>query len=188
MTDRDDGQLMTAYAGGDAVAFEQLYARHKQALYRYVRNSCGNEAVAHELYQDIWLNIIKGRNTYQAQSPFNAWLYRIARNRLIDHYRQQPAIADSPLDPNMPTSQMSPLVITPLTPEEMTHLSERSDVLHTALQTLPVAQREAMLLRHIAGMSLQEIAELLDEGAETIKSRLRYATARLRTVLQELSH
>lgn len=187
MTDKDDGQLMKAYAGGDVTAFEQLYARHKQALFRYVRNSCGNEAVAHELYQDIWLHVIKARTTYHAESPFHAWLYRIARNRLIDHYRQQPEIADSPLDPNMPASRMSNLVVAPLTPHEIADLTERAQILHAALQSLPAAQREAVLLRHIAGMSLQEVADLLDEGAETIKSRLRYATAKLRSQLQELS-
>ena len=186
-TDRDDAQLMRAYAHGDAAAFEQLYARHKQALFRYVRNSCGNEAVAHELYQDIWLHVIKGRSTYHAESPFNAWLYRIARNRLIDHYRKQPAIADSPLDPNLPVSQLSNLVTTPLRPDEIADLSERAHVLHAAVQALPAAQREAVLLRHIAGMSLQEVADLLGEGTETIKSRLRYATAKLRSHLQELS-
>ncbi len=187
MTDRDDAQLMRAYASGDASAFEPLYTRHKQALFRYVRQSCDNEAVAHELYQDIWLHVIKGRSSYHAQSPFNAWLYRIARNRLIDHYRKQPAMADSPLDPNLSVAQLSNLVTTPLRPDEIADLSERADVLHVAVQSLPAAQREAVLLRHIAGMSLQEVAELLGEGAETIKSRLRYGTAKLRLHLQELS-
>ena len=187
MTDQDDAHLMRAYANGDASAFEPLYTRHKQALFRYVRKSCDNEAVAHELYQDIWLHVIKGRRTYQAQSPFNAWLYRIARNRLIDHYRKQPVMPDCPLDPNLPVAQLSNLVTTPLRPDEIADLSERADVLHVAVQALPAAQREAVLLRHIAGMSLQEVAELLGEGAETIKSRLRYATAKLRSHLQELS-
>lgn len=188
MRDRDDSQLMRAYADGDATAFEPLYTRHKQALFRYVRHSCSNEAVAHELFQDIWLHLIKGRTTYHEASPFKAWLYRIARNRLIDHYRQQPAIADSPLDHDLPVSHMSNLVTTPLTPLEIADLSERANVLHAAVQDLPAAQREAVLLRHIAGMSLQEIADHLGEGAETIKSRLRYATAKLRLHLQELSH
>lgn len=178
---------MKAYADGDTAAFETLYTRHKQALFRYVRHSCNNEAVAHELYQDIWLHVVKGRESYRLESPFRAWLYRIARNRLIDHYRQQPALADSALDPESNISQLSTLTTTPLTPEEVAVLGQRIQVLHAALQNLPTAQRESMLLRYIAGMSVKEISELVSEGAETIKSRLRYATAKLRLQLKELS-
>lgn len=74
MTDKEGIQLMRAYTDGDAAAFEALYARHKQALFGYVRQSCSNEAEAHELYQDILLRVIKGRSTYHEASPFKAWL------------------------------------------------------------------------------------------------------------------
>ncbi|WP_157736283.1 sigma-70 family RNA polymerase sigma factor [Granulosicoccus antarcticus] len=187
-TDMDeDGQLMKAYAGGDAAAFETLYSRHKQPLFRFVKNSCGNEAIAHELYQDIWLHVIKGRSSYRLESPFRAWLYRIARNRLIDHYRQQPVLADSSFDPDTHVISLSTMTSAPLTPDEIAELGERAQVLHAALQTLPATQRESLLLRYIAGMSLKEVAAIVNEGTETIKSRLRYATAKLRTQLKELS-
>lgn len=176
---------MLAYAGGDAAAFEQLYSRHKSALYQFIFHSCNHEATARELYQDVWLRVIKARQNYQSQAPFNAWLYRIARHRLIDHYRQQQrAPLTESHDDNQPfTATLSPL---PLQPDEIAHLSERADALQDALMTLPDDQREAVLLRHAAGMSVAEIAGLVDTGAETVKSRLRYAVKKLRSCLREI--
>lgn len=184
--DLDECQLMAAYADGDAAAFEQLHARHRQNLFRFVENSCGNPALAHELYQDIWMNVIRSRQSYRLEVPFNAWLYRIARNRLVDHYRQQRMVM-SDVDVDTQASTLSVLMPGTLTPEEVAIMSQRTELLGTALQSLPEAQREAILLRHIAGMSLSEVASVVDQGMETVKSRLRYGTSRLRSLLQELS-
>ncbi len=180
---------MLAYARGDAEAFDRLYARHGQPLYRFVKRSCASEALAHELYQDIWMRVIHARKTYSPEAPFRAWLFRIARNRLTDHYRQQSRIDshETAEDPDAMASQVSPLTSTPLSPEVVASLGQESEVLERALQQLPAVQREAVLLRHMVGMSVKEIAEVMDQGAETIKSRLRYGTARLRLILQELA-
>ena len=188
-TEQEDRDLMLAYARGDAAAFDALYARHSVALYRFLKNSCSSEALAHELYQDIWLRVIKARQNYSQESPFNAWLYRIARNRLTDHYRQQSRIDahETAQDPDSPMSSVSTLVSSPLSPEVVASLGQQREALDHALQQLPATQREALLLRHIVGMSVKEVAEMLDQGAETVKSRLRYGTARLRSLLQELS-
>ena len=87
-TDDDaDETLMLRYRDGDAGAFEHLYARHKGSLYRYLLRQCGQPAVAEELFQDIWLKLIAARGGYAVQAKFSTWLYRIAHNRLVDHYR-----------------------------------------------------------------------------------------------------
>ncbi len=188
-SEQEDGDLMLAYAKGDAAAFDHLYANHGASLYRFVKSSCASEALAHELYQDIWLRVIHSRKTYSPEAPFRAWLFRIARNRLTDHYRQQSRIDahETAEDPEAPASPLSPLTSTPLSPEVIASLAQESDRLAGALQQLPVVQREAVLLRHMVGMSVKEIAEVMDQGAETVKSRLRYGTARLRLILQESS-
>ena len=177
---------MLAYVGGNTKAFESLYSRHKRALYQYLLNSCGNDALAHELYQDIWLRVVNRRNSYSADAPFNAWLYRIARNRLIDHHRQHSASDNRHLYMDEQNFPIATLVNQPLSPDEIASLTQRADVLTTAIQKLPPAQREAILLRHIAGMTVNEVAEFVNEGAETVKSRLRYAVAKIRSQLQEL--
>lgn len=183
----DDAQLMLAYASGDADAFEVLYGRHKRALLQYMTNSCGSEAIASEMFQDVWLKVINGRDTYQAHSPFNAWLFRIARHRLIDHYRSQGRVPPMENINDDTTKNVLQFSHSPLTPEQLASINQRENELYNALQQLPEVQREAVLLRHIAGMSIAEIASVVETGTETIKSRLRYAISKLRTMLEVLS-
>src|SRR5258708_29343719 len=82
-----DEQLMLAYAGGDAGAFEALYARHKGALFRFVLRSVKARGEAEELFQEIWMRAIEARGRYAPQAKFSTWLYTIAHNRLVDHWR-----------------------------------------------------------------------------------------------------
>src|SRR5712691_7818817 len=82
-----DEELMLAYAAGDAAAFDALYARHKGGVYRYLLRQCRQAGVADELFQDVWMNLIRSRASYTPTAKFTTWLYRIAHNRLIDHYR-----------------------------------------------------------------------------------------------------
>jgi len=183
----DDGQLMLAYGQGDAAAFEQLYTRYKQPLYQFMINSCDGEATAKELFQEVWVRVIKSRVSFKNDSPFNAWLFRIARNIVIDNYRSKGRRPVTESIDDTESSNVAPLKSTSLSPEQMAVLQQREGVLYDALQQLPEAQREAILLRHIAGLNIAEIAELLDTGLETIKSRLRYATSKLRLLLEEMS-
>lgn len=181
-----DKQLMLSYRDGDSDAFNELYRRHRVALYRFINNSCKTEAAASELFQDVWTSVINARQTYEGAAPFNAWLYRIARNKLTDYYRankiqQQTTTLNEESDTSVAQLQV------PLQPDELAELANKSDVLHSALNTLPTEQRDAMLLKHVAGFTLEEIATQFEENTETIKSRLRYATAKLRKQLRVLS-
>ncbi len=179
-----DKSLMLAYADGDTEAFETLYQRHRRGLYRYVLHSCGNEADAAEIYQDIWLKLVNGREAYQADAPFTAWLYRIAKNRLVDHYRQHGKIDTEEFD----DQQSDITMIAPaLQPDEVARVREKREVLQNALDTLPEGQRDVVLQRHVAGLSLAEMSKLNGEKAETVKSRLRYALVKLRSQLREQS-
>src|SRR4051812_29685655 len=82
-----DEQLMLDYAAGDAAAFDALYARHKGTLYRFVRRSVMENAQADELFQDVWMRVIEARIRYSPQARFTTWLYAIAHNRIVDHWR-----------------------------------------------------------------------------------------------------
>jgi RNA polymerase sigma-70 factor (ECF subfamily) len=82
-----DEQLMLAYAGGDAAAFEALYARHKGPLFRFVLRSVKGQAQAEELFQEVWMRAIEARARYRPEAKFSTWLYTIAHNRLVDHWR-----------------------------------------------------------------------------------------------------
>jgi RNA polymerase sigma-70 factor (ECF subfamily) len=179
-TDEDaDATLMLCYRDGDADAFARLYARHKGPLYRYLLRQCGQPAVAEELFQDVWLKLIAARSGYTVQARFTTWLYRIAHNRLVDYYRASARglplsyADDCPEWAEIPAPEG-------VQPEVREDRRRQSEHLLALLAELPEAQREAMLLKEEAGLSLEEIAQATGTGRETVKSRLRYALARLR--------
>ena len=82
--DVDDAELMLRYRAGDVSAFETVYRRHKDGLYRYFLRHTNNAAAADDLYQEAWTKIIAARHRYQASAKFTTYLYRVANNCFID--------------------------------------------------------------------------------------------------------
>jgi RNA polymerase sigma-70 factor (ECF subfamily) len=172
-----DARLMLAYARGDTVAFEQLYLKHKNGLFRFFLRQCGNQALAEELYQDVWVRVIDARLRYEAKAKFSTWLYRIAHNILTDHYRKPVEEALSE-DTEIPASRTD-------NPETILSGQEKLARYRAMIQALPDEQREVFLLKEEAGMSLEDIARITGENFETVKSRLRYAAGKLKQALEE---
>ncbi len=175
-----DEELMLLYGGGDAAAFDALYARHKGGLYRFLLRQCREQALAEELFQDVWMNLGRARARYTVQAKFTTWLYRLAHNRLIDHYRQRAqAVVTSfdeeggPVLEDLADDREQP-------PETAYDVKQQAAELLKQLGDLPAPQREAFLLQQEGGMSVEEVAAATGVSRETAKSRLRYATARLR--------
>ena len=179
-TDADE-TLMLCYRDGegDTDAFARLYARHKGPLYRYLLRQCGQPAVAEELFQDVWLKLIAGRAGYTVQAKFTTWLYRLAHNRLIDHYRASARRLPASYADDCPEWAEIPAPVE-TQPEHQEDRRRQAERLLELLAELPEAQREAFLLKEEAGLSLEAIAQATGTGRETVKSRLRYALARLR--------
>jgi RNA polymerase sigma-70 factor, ECF subfamily len=175
-----DEELMMLYREGDASAFEVLYMRHKGPLYRFVLRQCSDRNTAEELFQEIWMNLIQGRERYEVKAKFTSYLYTIARNRVIDYYRKQgnDGFDADPVDINSLSARQTQ------EPEQQLELQRHTERLLSAIADLPALQREALLLREEAGMSLQEIATLTSVNTETVKSRLRYAVKKLHQVMK----
>ena len=87
-TSLDDSALMLRYKDGDEAAFEQLYRRHNDALYRYLLRLCRNQHTAEDLYQETWSKIIRSRSRYRPTAKFTTFLFRVAHNSFIDHIRR----------------------------------------------------------------------------------------------------
>jgi RNA polymerase sigma-70 factor (ECF subfamily) len=171
-----DEKLMLAYRGGDAGAFERLYARHRGGLFRFVLRSVPQRATAEELFQEIWIRVIEARERYVAKARFTTWLYTIAHNRLIDHWRQRGlSLVGAEEGDAVPDSRHDPAV--------RVEGREMLARLAQALESLPVLQREAFLLHEEAGLSIAEIAATTGCDEEAAKSRLRYATAKLKAAV-----
>jgi RNA polymerase sigma-70 factor, ECF subfamily len=180
-----DEELMLRYGSGDAAAFDLLYSRHRGGVFRYLLRQCGSRAGAEELMQDVWLNLIQARGRYQVEAKFTTWLYTLAHNRLIDHFRrhQGPKLVsldgdgeDDPMElPAQGTSQ----------PERQAQGRQQAAHLLWLVESLPAVQREAFLLHEEGGLSLEQIAEVTGAGRETVKSRLRYALDKLREGMKD---
>ena len=187
--DPSDEALMLAYAGGRASAFDTLYRRHRASVYRYLLRQCGQRSVADELMQDVWMRVIRGRREYAPTARLATWLYTLAHNRLIDHWRAAGLRATLSTDAEdcenahaIPEISASPVD----EPERRAANHEMAKRLQAALNALPILQRDAFLLQHESGLSLAEIAAVSDVGIETVKSRLRYAVAKLRESLRDV--
>jgi len=174
-----DENLMLSYCNGDADAFEVLYQRHKSPLYRFILRQSGQEFVE-ELFQDIWLKVINSRMSYQVTASFKTWLYHIARNRIIDHYRRQnfrPVNNDS--------DKLSAISVDEhVQPENQLEAGNQHELLMVAIAKLPRDQKEAFLLKEEVGLGIEEIANITGVSYEAAKSRLRYAFKKLRDQLE----
>jgi RNA polymerase sigma-70 factor (ECF subfamily) len=180
MAPDDDGELMLRYARGDMRAFETLYRRHRNTLYGYLARQTRNTDTANDLFQEVWSKVIASRERYAQRAQFRPFLYRIARNCFIDHCRRSAVRnesngAEDGWEGKLPGSEQDK----PDTRAEQAQLTARY---RAALSALPAEQRDVFLL-YESGLSLDEIATISAVGAETAKSRLRYAVRKLRATL-----
>ena len=180
-----DEALMLAYAAGDAAAFDRLYARHRGPLYRYVLRQVRDAGAAEELFQDVWMNAIRARASYAPTAKFTTWLYTLAHHRVVDHWRQRGGVALVSLDDGDGTGALVDALPGPRTDEPETRVASRmtAERVREAISALPPAQREAFVLHVESELPLADIARITGEGVETVKSRVRYAYAKLRSAL-----
>jgi RNA polymerase sigma-70 factor (ECF subfamily) len=174
-----DEQLMLRYRDGDASAFETLYGRHRGGVFRYVLRQVGLRSTAEEVFQEIWMKIISSRARYRVEARFATFLYHIAHNCVVDHFRRKTPLHLISLDDDEGEALE---VAAPAgeQPERVVALRQSAAKLLNALALLPPEQREVFLLHEEGGLTLEEIATVTSTGRETVKSRLRYALARLR--------
>lgn len=175
----EDSALMLRYRDGDVAAFEVLYRRHKDAVFRYLLRLCQHRDTAEDVFQDVWGKIVKARDSYRPTAKFSTFLYRVAHNCFIDHIRRNKRHTQTAAVE--PDSQPDPADL----PEVETERSLARRRLEVALQELPEEQRDVFLLSEEAGLSLDQIASVTDSNRETAKSRLRYAVNKLRVAIDE---
>ena len=183
-----DETLMFSYRDGDMQAFRELYNRHSQGLYLFIAWRSPRRDWVDEIVQDTWASLHQARARYQHQAAFRTYLFQIARNKLIDQLRQNRRTVlasewrndvDNDADDDGIDRLLDASCDTP-SPETMLETTQQTQLLHAAIRTLPSEQREALVLQQFNGMSLEEIAELVNAPVETVKSRLRYAMKKLR--------
>jgi RNA polymerase sigma factor (sigma-70 family) len=188
MTDTDDSDeaLMARYAGGDAHAFGVLFRRHELRLWRYLERNVGNRASAEELMQEVWFAVARDAARFRAGSSFTAWLFTIARNRMLDFVRSRRGQVS--LDSIGYEAEVlgGRLTTEPASgPFAAVVLQDQAVALRQALSQLPYEQRDAFLLQIEGDLSIEQVAAITHSSFETTKSRLRYARLKLRELLHE---
>jgi RNA polymerase sigma-70 factor (ECF subfamily) len=173
----EDTALMMRYKDGDVAAFETLYRRRKDSLYRYLLRLCLNPAIAEDLFQETWQKIIRARESYRPAAKFSTYLFRVAHNCFIDHVRR--ARRHGEVADDKPDARPHPGE----SPESATERSMARRRLDTALTEIPADQRDAYLLYEEGGLGIDDIALVTGVNRETAKSRLRYAVAKLRLAI-----
>lgn len=168
----DDAGLMARFAAGDGPAFETLYRRHRAGLYNYIRRLTP-PGVTEEIFQDVWMAVVKSSSHYMPTARFTTFLFAIAHRRIADFYRRRRP--EGALSEEMPDDARGP--------DAMAQNAALGAALAAAVSQLPHVQREAFLLRAEGGLSVEEIAEVTGVPYETAKSRLRYANSALRQKL-----
>ncbi len=176
-SDIDDLQLLQDFRAGDLQAFEHLYQRYRQSLFLFLMRRGHRQVEAEELFHDCWLRVIDHQQGFTG-NQFRAWLYTIARNLSIDAMRkQQPQALDE-------STAESPALQSPST-QQVTEGVDCVELIKRSVAELPLEQRDVFLLQHEAGLSLPQIADIMQLGRETVKSRVRYAMQKLRQLMAD---
>src|SRR5882757_7558144 len=187
-----DSTLMLRYRNGDVQAFEQLYTRHKAALYRYLQRMCSSRDAANDVFQEVWSKLIDYREQYQVRAQFKTFLFRIAHHCAVDELRRAGrhdaryaanqshdggAEDNDDIVAQLPAADHEQ-------PEAVLAAMQLSIEFQQALTGLPAEQREVFLLYEESRLSLAEISQITGVNMETAKSRLRYALHKLRATLK----
>jgi RNA polymerase sigma-70 factor (ECF subfamily) len=173
-----DEELMAAYARGDGAAFEALFRRWRDRLFGYLARAFDAPS-AEELFQTLWLRIHRARGQYMPGRALAPWILAAAANLRREEWRRRGSRPEDPEPAPAPNT-------TATSPEEAFLENERAQAVRRALAALPEGQREVIELHRFEGLSFPEIAELLGEGVEAVKSRAFRGYKALRTALAEM--
>jgi RNA polymerase sigma-70 factor (ECF subfamily) len=158
-----EDELVRRACGGDGEAFGQLYELLGDRIYRYVYFRVTDEEMAEDLTSKVFLKAWEHLPDFKkGSSPFIAWLYTIAHNTLIDHYRTDRQAAHLDEITSLPASD-------PL-PDEQTDVRLQNDSLRRALQKLTPTQRDVITMKLIDGMPTDEIAQRMNKSEGAVRA------------------
>ncbi len=165
---QDDGSLVAA-AQRDPADFALLYDRHVQSIYRYVYSRVGSRAAAQDVTSQAFLSALEALPRYRHRGRFEAWLFSIARSKVMDHFRQH-AAASQRAEANLPDAD----------PPEDAVAADDVQSLRVVLRSLPEEERELLRLRYAAGLSFGQVASVLGRKEEAVKKSIYRLLARIR--------
>lgn len=177
-----DAQIMLQVRDGEIGMLGTLFQRHNVALFNYFLRLSAKRAFSEDMVQEVFLRVLKYRQTYRGESEFKVWLFRIARNAWIDHLRKKRFVRFSLDENNLP----EPVSNDPL-PQQVLEEEQRRNLLKQALGQLTPDKREVLVLSRYQDMRYEEIAQVLDCTVSTVKVKVHRALKELRVIVKQMT-
>jgi RNA polymerase sigma-70 factor, ECF subfamily len=177
----NDASLVEKFRNGDTHAFNLLVNRWQEPIFRFTYGYFGNISDSDDVTQKTFIKAYQKIESLKETEKFSAWLYRIANHLCIDQTRQNHRRESSLLENWKKNSE----TVSPITPEITLEKNELSLLIHKALLSIPDDQRTVIILKEYEGLKFREIAEILEESENTIKSRMYYGLKALRKVFKK---
>ena len=175
-----DAELIGRVLGGDTDSFEDLVRRYQTSLHRYALGMLGDRDVATDVVQDGFIKAYTQLGACRDTSRFDSWLFRIVRNAALDRLKSRSR-------KSVPIEDIVAFAPDRDGPETRLENAELGREVWAALERLPEIQREAFLLKHVEGLSYEEIAERLQVSISALKMRVKRAREELQESLRSLS-
>jgi RNA polymerase sigma factor, sigma-70 family len=177
--------LIEELRSGSVDAAERLFSKYQKRLYSYILSSVKDDSIARDLLQEAMLKAFVSikRGQYHEDGRFEPWLVRIARNVLMDHYRDRKRFHQVHSDREV--SMLPDTFASSITPDNELMVSQQRTQVRELIQELPETQKEVVILRHFLGLTFQEIATHTGVSINTALGRMRYALINLRKIASE---
>jgi RNA polymerase sigma factor (sigma-70 family) len=188
LADEADRALVEAVRGGDDSAFEELYRRYQPRIAAYVRRMVRDRERAEDLAQDAFFSALRRMRATDAEIAFKPWIFEIARNAAIDHWRRTSRVEELSVeaDEDLRGSDRGRLVGA-AGPDSTLASKERFEHLRGAFDELSDVHSRVLVMRELEGLSYREIAERLDLSRSSVESALFRARRRLETEYADIS-
>lgn len=172
---------MAEVRAGSPAAFQVLYDRHSGTVFNFLLRSLGDRRIAEDFLQETFLRVFAHREDYRPTAAFRTWLFTIARNLVVDQFRQRTT------SPELETGEaLEPVPDPGATPLQQAEARELGERLQAAVLRLSPSQREVLLLSRFASLTHDEIAQVTGTSPEAVRVSLHRALRRLRDFLGTL--
>ncbi len=184
MENLSDEKLIESYIKGESQALENLIKRYLTPVYNFILGYVKEVPVAEDVTQEVFVKVWKNLKKFKPEYKFKSWLYEIAKNTCLDYLKKNKALTFSELD-NFNDNSYSECLLDEksISPLEIASLSGDAGLVNSAMEKLPEKYKTTLNMRYQQGLKFREIAEIMQESIDTIKTRHRRALIYLRKLI-----
>lgn len=186
MMNYSDNQLIIAYLDGDQQSLDILIKRYLKPIYNFIRYYIGNSAEAEDITQDVFMRAWRNLDKFDQDRSFKTWLFSIAKYASIDWLKKKKTLPFVNFeDAEGRNTLIETLIDESALPEDFLRRLDVARIVNSAIKEISVKYRQVLLLHYYKQLNFREIAEILEESLNTVKSWHRRALIHLRKILAE---